>query len=247
MLIGLQFRLIMKDSGFTIGKSVPANAIFTDTVYTHPTTTATTAAAVKVGKDSLGHVVIGETITAADIGAAASGHGHSNATKTAAGFMSAADKTKLEGIADNANNYSHPTTSGNKHIPSGGSAGQFLKWSADGTAVWAADNNTTYSAVGTTGNPGLMTAADKVKLDGIDKNANKITVDSALSSSSTNPVQNKAINTALEGKANTSHTHTYVYIGTTAPSDTKLLWVDTANGLKYHNGSAWVVVPVAYS
>lgn len=41
--------------------------------------------------------------------------------------------------------YSHPTTSGNKHIPSGGSSGQFLKWSADGTAVWAADNNTTYS------------------------------------------------------------------------------------------------------
>lgn len=41
--------------------------------------------------------------------------------------------------------YTHPTTSGNKHIPSGGSAGQFLKWSADGTAIWAADNNTTYS------------------------------------------------------------------------------------------------------
>lgn len=34
--------------------------------------------------------------------------------------------------------YTHPTSSGNKHIPSGGSAGQFLKWSADGTAVWAA-------------------------------------------------------------------------------------------------------------
>lgn len=41
--------------------------------------------------------------------------------------------------------YVHPTTSGNKHIPSGGSSGQFLKWSADGTAVWANDNNTTYS------------------------------------------------------------------------------------------------------
>lgn len=41
--------------------------------------------------------------------------------------------------------YTHPTSSGNKHIPSGGAAGQFLKWSADGTAVWAADNNTTYS------------------------------------------------------------------------------------------------------
>ena len=35
------------------------------------------------------------------------------------------------------NNYSHPTSSGNKHIPSGGSSGQFLKWSADGTAAWS--------------------------------------------------------------------------------------------------------------
>lgn len=41
--------------------------------------------------------------------------------------------------------YTHPTTSGNKHIPSGGASGQFLKWSADGTAVWAADNNTVYT------------------------------------------------------------------------------------------------------
>lgn len=41
--------------------------------------------------------------------------------------------------------YTHPTTSGNKHIPSGGSSGQILRWSADGTAVWGADNNTTYS------------------------------------------------------------------------------------------------------
>ena len=38
--------------------------------------------------------------------------------------------------------YTHPTTAGNKHIPTGGSAGQFLKYSASGTAVWAADNNT---------------------------------------------------------------------------------------------------------
>lgn len=41
--------------------------------------------------------------------------------------------------------YIHPATAGNKHIPAGGASGQFLKWSADGTAVWAADNNTTYS------------------------------------------------------------------------------------------------------
>lgn len=35
--------------------------------------------------------------------------------------------------------------------------------------------------------------------------------------------------------------------GTSAPSDTTRLWIDTANGLKYYNGSAWVIVPVAYS
>lgn len=41
--------------------------------------------------------------------------------------------------------YTHPTTAGNKHIPSGGSAGQILRWSANGTAVWGPDNNTEYS------------------------------------------------------------------------------------------------------
>jgi microcystin-dependent protein len=42
--------------------------------------------------------------------------------------------------------YTHPTTSGNKHVPSGGSSGQILRWSSDGTATWGADNNMTYSA-----------------------------------------------------------------------------------------------------
>lgn len=44
--------------------------------------------------------------------------------------------------------YTHPTTSGNKHIPSGGSSGQFLKWSSDGTAVWSALPTASTSAAG---------------------------------------------------------------------------------------------------
>jgi hypothetical protein len=32
--------------------------------------------------------------------------------------------------------YTHPTTAGNKHIPTGGASGQILAWSALGTAVW---------------------------------------------------------------------------------------------------------------
>ena len=64
------------------------------------------------------------------------------ASTSAAGLMSASDKTKLNGIASGANAYTHPTTSGNKHVPSGGASGQILRWSADGTAAWGADNNT---------------------------------------------------------------------------------------------------------
>ena len=59
----------------------------------------------------------------------------------------------------------------------------------------------------TTSAAGLMSAADKEKLNGIATGATAITVDSALSSTSENPVQNKVINSALSGKANSSHTH----------------------------------------
>lgn len=72
-----------------------------------------------------------------------------SATTATAGFMSSSDKTKLDGVATGANKYSHPTSSGNKHIPSGGSSGQILRWSADGTAAWGSDNNTTYGVVST--------------------------------------------------------------------------------------------------
>lgn len=73
------------------------------------------------------------------------------------------EKNKLAGIEANANNYVHPTTSGNKHIPSGGASGKILGWSADGTAAWidapdtgvtkiTAGSNVTISPTGGTGN-----------------------------------------------------------------------------------------------
>lgn len=72
-----------------------------------------------------------------------------------------------------------------------------------GNTISAKD--TTYSAA-TTSVAGLMSADDKTKLNGIATGATKVTVDSALSSSSTNPVQNKVINSALAGKLSTSGT-----------------------------------------
>lgn len=72
------------------------------------------------------------------------------------------------------------------------------------------DSNTTYGNASQSA-AGLMSADDKKKLDGVASGANNITVDSALSSTSTNPVQNKVINTALAGKAASSHNHDSVY------------------------------------
>ena len=98
------------------------------TVYTHPSTTAAAASAKKVGKDALGHVVLGDALAKGDVGL-----GNVNNT--------AISVSATNGVTDSTNNvtykYTHPTSSGNKHVPSGGSSGQFLGWSADGTAAWS--------------------------------------------------------------------------------------------------------------
>ena len=71
------------------------------------------------------------------------------------------------------------------------------------TALNTKANKTT----ATTSANGLMSKEDKSKLNGIATEANKTIVDSSLSSSSTNPVQNKVVNNALNKKANSSHSH----------------------------------------
>ena len=45
---------------------------------------------------------------------------------------------------------------------------------------------------------GVMTATDKIKLNAIEAGANKTVIDSALSSTSTNPVQNKIVKTSID-------------------------------------------------
>ncbi len=79
-------------------------------------------------------------------------------------------KDKLDGIETGANNYVHPTTAGNKHIPAGGVSGQILRWNADGEAVWGDETEVVFN------------------------------VDPELSETSTNAIQNKAVYAALAGK-----------------------------------------------
>lgn len=114
---------------------------------------------------------------------------YENATTEYDGLMSAADKKKLDGISDGANNYVHPAsaagakasglykvqTDANGHV-----IGAVNVAKNDITALGIPAQDTTY--VDATGSAsGLMSAADKTKLDGLD--------------------------TALAGKANVDHTH----------------------------------------
>lgn len=84
---------------------------------------------------------------------------------------------------------------------------------------------------------GFLSYTDKLKLDGIEENANKTTIDSSLSSSSTNPVQNKVVNTALNGKAPKDHSNTATTYGVStntkyghAKASNTLPLMDNGNG-----------------
>ena len=52
-----------------------------------------------------------------------------------------------------------------------------------------------------------FTDEEKAKLSALDPNAASITVDSTLSTTSENPVQNKVINAALTNKSDSGHKH----------------------------------------
>lgn len=111
-----------------------------------------------------------------------------------------AEKTKLSGIAENANNYSLPTASastlGGIKVGTNLSINDGVLSSAYSTATTSAD--------------GLMSKSDKTKLNGIAENANNYTLPTASTttlggvvvdeslSDTVNPVQNKAVKTAID-------------------------------------------------
>ena len=133
---------------YTLGKSVPSDAKFTDTVYTHPSYTAKT------------------------------GVPTANATPAFGGTFTV----------------SQPASDATGHI----------------TAI-NSRTITIPNTAATTSTNGLMSSSDKSKLDGIATGATKVTVDSALSTSSTNAIQNKIVTTELNNKANLNHTHQTLY------------------------------------
>ena len=141
-----------------------------------------------------------------------------DATTSSSGLMSATDKQKIDMI-DLSTGAVGTITSVQVNGTSIASKGVANIPLANGTKTAGAilTTSTVTSATGYTASPvingvpyykntiyddatqskhGLMTAADKTKLDGIATGANNITVDSTLSATSTNPVQNKVLTSA---------------------------------------------------
>lgn len=79
---------------------------------------------------------------------------------------------------------------------------------------------------------GLMSATDKTKLDGIAQGANKTVVDTSLSATSTNPVQNKAVKDALDSKSDSDHTHNYAGASSPGGAATSANKLATARTIK---------------
>ena len=117
--------LVLANSGATAGtyKSVTVDSKGRVTSGTNPTT--------------LAEYGITDAAPSSHVGSTGTEHGV--VTTSVAGFMSAADKTKLDGVANNANNYVHPTGNGNLHVPSNSGISQgacLASGSTPGTLNW---------------------------------------------------------------------------------------------------------------
>ncbi len=159
------------------------------------------------------------------------------ATETTAGLMPPSAVTKLKGIDEGANKYTHPLhtarTRGLYKITVD-SLGHVTAVSAvqksDITDLGIPSSDTTYGLASAYSN-GLMSSTQYSKLSGIESGANKTTVDATLSSSSVNPVQNKIVYAALPWEYSATF---YVDSWSTATSD------EQAQGFAYRQ----VVTPV---
>lgn len=132
-----------------------------------------------IAVDAYGHVMTGRdsTLTLSS----------STATSSAPGLMSASDKAKLDGVATGANRYAHPSYTSRAtglYKVAVDALGHVYAATAvsktDITALGIPGSDTTY-ATATASSAGLMSAADKSKLNGVSFGANNYTLPVATS------------------------------------------------------------------
>ena len=169
----------VKSSSYTIASSVPANAKFTDTVYTHPSYTAKAAGLYKVTVDDKGHVSAATAVTKGDITALGIPSSNTDTHYTTGLKVGASATATANAAATNGNvflNVIDNTTIRDSHKVVGSGATSVTS-DANGN-ITISSSNTTYNDA-TQSAHGLMTAADKKKLDGIASGANAYTHPSA--------------------------------------------------------------------
>ena len=152
--------------------------------YTHPAYTAQSSGFYKVTIDASGHVSATTAVTKADItalGIPGSDTKYSVVTDSANGLMSSAMLAKLNGIAEGANNYTHPAytakSSGLYKITvdaTGHVSAVTAVTKSDITGLGIPGSDTKYSVATTSAN-GLMSSDMVSKLNGIATGANKYT------------------------------------------------------------------------
>ena len=118
----------------------------------------------------------GGTYTASD-GITLTDHNFTNSGVRAVttGVTNGTIVVNTNGTNDTITPYTHPTTEGNKHIPSGGAVGQLLKYSAAGTAVWSTITASDVGAAPSNIDTGVMSVTEstnngKITVDGTDVN-----------------------------------------------------------------------------
>jgi hypothetical protein len=148
------------------------------------------------------------------------------ATTSVNGLMSSVDKTKVDGIATGATANSSDATLLNRANHTGTQATSTI------TGLDTALAGKAGTAIVTTSTNGLASAADKTKLDGVATGATVNATDAALRDRSTHTGTQAistvtGLQTALDAKVTDSVNIKRIHVGTTPPSDTTMLWLDT--------------------
>lgn len=245
-------------TSITAGSGLSGGTITSSGTISHDTpsgaATHSTAGFYKIKTDGFGHVNGVTSVAKSDItalGIPAQDTTYSDVTTTTHGLMTAADKVKLNGIAEGAtanegtvtqvtasgalsaspttsggSSYaiSHSTGAGYNHIPTGGAANQYLKYSASGTAAWQSpDTSPTASS-----NNLITSGAVKSAIDALP---------SPMQFKGTLGTGGTITTLPAAAAANTGYTYKVITDGTYQSIAAKV------GDMFISNGSAWTLVP----
>lgn len=225
---------VIKDSGFTIGKSVPSDAKFSDTVYTHPTHTAYSSGLYKVTVNNLGHVTAATAVAKGDITALgipgsdttySDMKGASSSVAGTHGLVPAPAAGKQTSFLRGDGTWAVPTDT-NTHANSFGKI-------TNGTTTISAGTATDTLTLATSGSAGITFDATNKKLtfSATDTKYTHPNITATANTSTASPAHGKTF-TAIDSVTVNSNGHVTAYNTKTVtlPSETALSKTDSGSG-----------------